>query len=109
MPAKNIATTVKTIMASFRGGLSPRICLSKSSQSRCSISESPLPGMLHRNAKKRVPLLSIHHLLRTCRPLGTRLETAAIEPVSTWNLTAMMDGRAIFIFYRELSVSHPHI
>ena len=45
MPAKNIATTVKTIMASFRGGLSPRICLSKSSQSRCSISKSPLPGI----------------------------------------------------------------
>jgi hypothetical protein len=30
MPAKNTATTVKTITPSFRGGRSPRTCLSKS-------------------------------------------------------------------------------
>jgi hypothetical protein len=41
MPAKNTAATVKTIRPSFCGVCCPRSCLFKSSQSRCSISESP--------------------------------------------------------------------
>jgi hypothetical protein len=41
MPTKNIAASNTAIMPSFRGGLSLRICLSKSSWSRRSILRSP--------------------------------------------------------------------
>ena len=41
MPSKNIAASIIAIMPSFRGGVSLRICLSKSSQSRRSILRSP--------------------------------------------------------------------
>jgi hypothetical protein len=53
MPTKNIAASITAITPSFRGGLSLRICLSKSSWSRRFIFEVPI--LSTRNATKLPP------------------------------------------------------
>src|SRR6266436_6584913 len=53
MPTKNIAASITAITPSFQGGLSLRICLSKSSWSRRFIFEVPI--LSTRNATKLPP------------------------------------------------------
>jgi hypothetical protein len=57
-PTKNIAASITTITPSFRGALSLRICLSKSSFSRRSIFTSPIFIDAKRNKTAAVPLTS---------------------------------------------------
>jgi hypothetical protein len=55
-PTKNIAASITPITPSFRGALSLRICLSKSSSSRRSIFTSPIFVDAKRNKTAAVPL-----------------------------------------------------
>lgn len=99
-------TTVKTIMASFREDVEDEVsafACPKVPSRVVPFLKSLFTGKTQKRAAFRFPPL--HNVLRHLPPTHCDETCVPLNFVSTWNLTATMDGSAIFYFTANWSVA----